>query len=262
MSMVLDEHDDALHRRYAAAREPEVADELLRRHSGLAMSLANRFAGRGEPIEELEQVARVGLWLALTRFDPDRGLRFSTFATPTILGELRRHFRDRSWLVKPPRTLQERHLALEAAIDELEGCLARRATVAELAAFTQLSEEAVVEGLAVGLGRRASASLDAPLDDYNDVALHDAVGGEDAGFTSAETELFAASLLEHLSEPARTAISLRYMANASQREIAFRLGVSQMTVARTIGRALERLRMISARPGFGEAGSLAVPYAN
>ena len=146
---------DVLHERYAADDDPEVEAELLRRHSGLAYAIVNRFAGRGEPIDDLEQIALVGLWLALRRFDPGRGLRFSTFATATVLGELKRHLRDKAWLVRPPRTVQEAYLATRWARDELEHELAREPTVAELASATNLSAAQVLDGLAAVGGRVA-----------------------------------------------------------------------------------------------------------
>jgi len=236
---------DALHERYALQRDPDVEAELLRRHDRLALSVANRFAGRGEAIEDLEQVARLALWRALRRFEPGRGLRFSTFAMPTIAGELKRHFRDRTWLVRPPRSVQERYLAVQAAIDELECDLAHPSTVAELAAATGDSEEEVTEALAAGSARRATISLDARVGDSDDFALHDAIEDDQAraGFAAAESGLFLTAVLDTVPEPGRSALALRYVAKLSQAEIADRLGVSQMTVSRSIDRALERLRM-------------------
>jgi RNA polymerase sigma-B factor len=238
---------DELHARYAANPRSDVESELVRRHIRLAYGLANRFAGRGEPNEDLEQVALAGLLLALRRFDPARGLRFSTFATPTILGELKRHLRDRAWLVKPPRPVQEAYLATRQATDELERDLARLPTVEELAAATNLSSEAVTDGLRAGAGRWASASLDAPVAGHDDIVLHEALADDSEDFTAAENGLFVAALLDAVPEPGRTALTLRYLEDASQREIADRLGVSQMTVSRTIDRALHRLRRVGAR---------------
>jgi RNA polymerase sigma-B factor len=238
---------DELHARYAADPQPDVEAELVHRHSRLAYSLANRFAGRGEPTEDLEQVAMAGLWIALRRFDAGRGLRFSTFATPTILGELKRHLRDRAWLVKPPRPVQEAYLATRQASEELERELTRQPTVEELVAATNLSSQAVTDGLTAGAGRWASASLDAPVAGHDDIVLHEALADESQDFAAAENGLFVAALLGAVQEPARTALTLRYLENASQREIANRLGISQMTVSRTIDRALRQLRRISAR---------------
>jgi len=234
----------ALHARYFVDRSPEVAAELIRRHEGLAGSLACRFAGRGEPVDDLRQVALMGLLLALERFDPGRGLQFSTFAVPTIVGELKRHFRDRAWLVKPPRPLQERYLHVQAVVDDLEQDLGRPPTMAEVGAVLGLQAEDVAEALEVGGVRRAVVSLDAEVGDDASMTFVDAVGDDDPGHASTEDELFVDALLRSLPDAEREVLALSYFGNLPQREVAIRLGKSQMQVSRTKERALERLRSL------------------
>src|SRR5205809_1956758 len=130
---------------YAAARDPALRDELVAAHLGLAEYLARRFANRGEPLDDLVQVASVGLLKAVDRFDPDRGLEFSTYATPTIVGELKRHFRDKGWAVRVPRRVQELHLRLGAVVSTLSQELGRSPTIPEIAHAAKVSEEEVVE---------------------------------------------------------------------------------------------------------------------
>lgn len=233
---------DALHARYFADRSPEIAAELVRRHEGLAGSLACRFAGRGEPVDDLRQVALMALLLALDRFDPGRGLRFSTFAVPTIVGELKRYLRDRAWLVKPPRLLQERYLHVQGAVDYLEQELGRPPTLAEIGAELGLEAEDVAEALEVGGVRRAVVSLDAGVGDDESMTFVDVVGGDDPAQALAEDELFVDALVHSLPEAERDVVVLSYFGNMSQREVGSRLGKSQMQVSRTKERALERLR--------------------
>ena len=233
---------DALHARYFEHRSPDVAAELIRRHEGLAGSLATRFVGRGESVDDLRQVALMGLVLALDRFDPSRGLKFSTFAVPTMLGELKRHFRDRSWLVKPPRPLQERYLQVQSVVDWLTQELGRPATVAEVAAHLGITVEDVVEALEVGGVRRPVVSLDDEVGDDASITFLDVLAKEDWGHTSAEDRLFLDALLRSLPDSEREVLVLFFFGNLSQRDVGLRLGQSQMTVSRTKERALQRLR--------------------
>lgn len=234
-----------LHERYFETLDEQIGFQLVRHHERLALSLANRFRGRGESIEDLEQVARMGILLALRRFDPRRGARFSTFATPTILGELRRHFRDRGWLVRPPRSLQELYLAAHRASDELESQLARTPAASEVAEAIGAAVEEVAAGVAVGECRRAAVSLDASPR-AEDLALHEALGAEDPRFAGADDRLAVAALLRALPEVDRAVLALTYLEALSQREIAERLGLSPMRVSRIKDRALRRLRALGA----------------
>jgi RNA polymerase sigma-B factor len=235
------EEGGTLHAQYAEHHSPEVGAELLRRNERLAFSLAQRFAHRGEPLEDLTQVALLAMASALKTFDPGRGCRFSTYAVPTILGELKRHFRDRAWLVKPPRRLQEVYLRVHSAVDDLEGHLGRAPTVAEVAEHAGLTVEDVVEGLNVAGGRRG-VSLDAPVRSHDDIPLGDALADDDRGMASTEETLLVRQLLGSLRGTEREVLVLSFFGQLSQREIADRLGTTQMTVSRTRERALRRLR--------------------
>src|SRR2546426_1302568 len=135
---------------YGRTREPVLRDELITAHLGLAESLARRFANRGEPLDDLVQVASVGLLKAVDRFDPERGLEFSTYATPTIVGELKRHFRDKGWAVRVPRRVQELHLALSKIVSRLYQEAGRSPTITEIAHAAQVSEEEVLEAIEAG----------------------------------------------------------------------------------------------------------------
>ena len=233
---------DALHERYFDDRSPDVAAELVKRHEGLAGSVATRFAGRGESADDLRQVALTGLVLALNRFDPRRGLKFSTFAVPTMVGELKRHFRDRGWLVKPPRPLQERYLQVQGIVDELTQELGRAATTVEVAAHAGIAAEDVAEALEVGGVRRPVVSLDGEVGDDESITFLDVLGREDSGHASAEDRVFLDAMLRSLPESEREVLVLFFFGNLSQRDVGLRLGQSQMTVSRTKDKALQRLR--------------------
>src|SRR5438477_9850745 len=146
---------------YSRTRDPALREELVGAHLGLAEYLARRFGSRGEPLDDLIQVASVGLLKAVDRFDPERGLEFSTYATPTIVGELKRHFRDKGWAVRVPRRVQELHLRLGKVVSSLSQDLGRSPTIGEIAERAQASEEEVIEAMEAGRAYRF-ASLDAP----------------------------------------------------------------------------------------------------
>jgi len=217
-------------------------DQLVERHRGLAVSLAARFAGRGEDMDDLIQVALMALTNAVDRYDPERGTALTTFATATILGELKRHFRDRSWAVRPPRRIHELYLRVQPAIDELHQELGRSPTIAEVAARTGTTEELVVEALEAGSARSA-ASLDAvggDGDSYSSLAAH--LGRLDTAMVDIENRMAVAPLLERLSPRERQIVVFRFFDGMSQSEIATRVGLSQMHVSRLLTRALEKLR--------------------
>jgi RNA polymerase sigma-B factor len=217
-------------------------DQAIEAWLPLAGHLARRYAGRGEPFDDLNQVAVVGMIKAVDRFDADRGIEFAAFAIPTIVGELKRHFRDRTWSIRVPRRLQELRLLITGANNSLTHTLGRAPTVADIAAHLKVSEEEVLEGLE---GARAynSASLDTPVGDEGSITtLGDTIGGVDDGFELAELRVALGPALAELDEREQKIISLRFYGNLTQTEIAEQIGISQMHVSRLLTKALAKLR--------------------
>lgn len=228
-----------LHRTYAAGRERQVQVRLLERYQGLARSLATRAARPSDELDDLVQVAMLGVLNALERYDPDRGVEFTTFAWATVQGELKRHHRDRGWGVHVPRRLQEAYLRIAAAVDEMSQELGRKPTLTEIADYTDDDEELVIEALEVRWARRP-ASFDAGIGDSRDRGWEPVV--EERGFAAVDEHSFLASLLPRLSDREREVVELRFGENLTQAQIAARVGCSQMHVSRILSRALERLR--------------------
>src|SRR2546421_4282742 len=183
----------ALHRAYLKTRDPVLANRLVEFHCGLAHRLASRFANRGEAPEDLTQVAMLGLVKAIDGFDPDRGLRFSTYATPTILGELKRHFRDRGWAVRLPRRVHDLYLNVQHAIDDLAQELHRSPTLPEIAERVGASVESVVEAIEAG-GLRRYASIDARVGPDDERSLASSLGEVDPDLVSVERDLTLAAV--------------------------------------------------------------------
>ena len=227
---------------FAETRSAATRDELIEAHLGLAEYLARRFSNRGEPLDDLVQVASVGLLKAVDRFDPGRGVEFSTYATHTIVGELKRHFRDKGWAVRAPRRMQELYLRLGKIVSTLSQELGRSPTIPELANEAQVSEEEVLEALEAGQAYRF-ASLDAPSpgdDDGDSMSSH--LGAEDSGMIDAEHRVALSPLLAQLPQREQTILHLRFFEGMTQSEIASRLGISQMHVSRLLARSLAQLR--------------------
>lgn len=217
-------------------------DGIVERCLPLADHIARRFDGRGEPRDDLVQVARVGLVNAVIRFDVNTGSDFVSFAVPTIMGEVRRHFRDNSWSVKVPRRLKELHLRLGAATGELSQRLGRAPTATELAAELEMDREEVVEGLVAGSSYN-SLSIDAAGGGDEDApAIADTLGDVDTALDQIENREALRPLLESLPERERVVVVLRFFESLTQTQIAERVGVSQMHVSRLLARALGRLR--------------------
>jgi len=231
---------------FARTRDPLLRTTLIESHLRIAAYLARRYTDRGEPYEDLFQVASVALIGAVDRYEPDRGVSFATFATQTILGELKRHFRDRGWAVKAPRRIQELYLALNHAVSTLSQQLGRAPTVTELAREVGASEDDVLEAMEAARGYRSS-SIDSASSTGEAVA--DQLGDEDRAFDQLEQELTIASLLDGLSERARLIIHLRFYEGLTQSEIATRLGLSQMQISRLLTQALSELRSQAVTPG-------------
>ena len=241
------ERDDALLRRYHHARDPRDRDALVQRWLPLARQLASRYHRGSEPFDDLIQVASIGLIKAIDGFDPARGIAFSSYAVPTILGELRRHFRDRTWSIRVPRRFQELALAIEIATRNLTSELGRAPTVPELGAVVDASEEDVLEALNVLSSAYRPLSLEKPAgdDDAQGATVGELLGFDDDGFSNAEHRATLAALLPTLSERDREVLRLRFEEDLTQTEIAERIGVSQMQISRILRRSLARLRLAS-----------------
>ncbi len=220
-----------------------VRDTLIELNLPLVRYAAARFRSRNEPMEDIVQVGTIGLIKAIDRFDCERGVEFPTFAMPTVVGEIKRFFRDTSWSVRVPRRLQELRLALTKASDELSQTLDRSPTVPELATCLGVSEEDVVDGLAVGNAYTAS-SLDTPAteDDGSEGSLADRLGYEDSALEGVEYRESLKPLLAGLPARERQIIMLRFFGNMTQSQIGERVGISQMHVSRLLTRTLTRLR--------------------
>jgi RNA polymerase sigma-B factor len=210
----------------------------------LARRLAARYAGGAEPFDDLVQVASVGLVKAIDRFDPERGTAFSTFAVPTILGELKRHFRDRGWSVHVPRDVQERILKVERSLAELPARLGRPPTVQDIAKRIEATDEEVLEAMHAAQGHHA-VSLDAAstLADGDEPApLGERIGKEDLSFETVEYGAAIQPVLAEISERDRKVLHFRFVEDMTQSEIAERVGVSQMHVSRILRATIEKLR--------------------
>ena len=226
------------------ASSPEYAElrnQLVRMHLPLVEHLARRFRNRGEPLDDLTQVATIGLIKSVDRFDPERGVEFSTYATPTVVGEIKRHFRDKGWAVRVPRRLQELRLALTTATAELSQQHGRSPTVHELAEKLAISEEEVLEGLE-SANAYSTLSLDVPDTDDESPAVADTLGSEDEALEGVEYRESLKPLLEDLPPREKRILLLRFFANMTQSQIAQEVGISQMHVSRLLARTLAQLR--------------------
>ncbi|MCX2183474.1 RNA polymerase sigma factor SigF [Streptomyces sp. SKN60] len=216
-------------------------DRLVRMHLPLVEHLARRFRNRGEPLDDLTQVATIGLIKSVDRFDPDRGVEFSTYATPTVVGEIKRHFRDKGWAVRVPRRLQELRLSLTTATAELSQQHGRSPTVHELAERLGISEEEVLEGLE-SANAYSTLSLDVPDTDDESPAVADTLGAEDEALEGVEYRESLKPLLEDLPPREKRILLLRFFGNMTQSQIAQEVGISQMHVSRLLARTLAQLR--------------------
>ena len=238
--------DRRLLARYHREGDPAARDEVVARFLPLARQLARRYQRGREPLDDLVQVASVGLVKAVDRFDPDRGTAFSSYAVPTILGELKRYFRDAGWAVHVPRGMQERVLDVNAAVARLARQLGRSPTPAEVSEALGIPAEEVLEALEAAVAYEA-ISLDAPrsADEGDGTHYGEALGGEDERFELIELGAAIGPTLKALPERDRLILHLRFVEDLTQSEIAARIGVSQMHVSRLIRRALTRLRTVA-----------------
>jgi RNA polymerase sigma-B factor len=233
----------ALWARFVKDRDQATREELVRRYLPFAKNLALRYRGASESFDDLLQVASLGLVNAIDRFDPDRGAPFTAFASPTILGELKRHFRDRVWTVRVPRGLHDRMAEVEKAISELTVELQRSPSVGEIAERLEVEPTDVLEVLEANHNRRP-LSLDRPVggEDSEESPAAEWVGDEDAGYELVEDKLALEGALPHLDERERLVLQLRFVEDLTQSQIAERIGHSQMHVSRILRRTLERIR--------------------
>lgn len=235
-----DEEEERLgrFREFRRTHDRALRNRLIEENLPLARSLARRFANRNEPLDDLEQVAMLGMLKAVERFDPDRGIPFGAFAVPTVLGELRRHFRDRGWMVRVPRRVQDLHLRIGSVVSELSHELGRSPTPREIADAAGVRAEEVLEALDAG-NRYRPASLD----------LGESSGGDAARLSQVDPELLSVEdratllrLLQRLPERERRVLYMRFFDDLTQAEIADEIGVSQMHVSRMLTRSLDALQ--------------------
>jgi RNA polymerase sigma-B factor len=230
-----------LFQRFAASGNPALREELVGIHLPLVEYLARRFRNRGEPLEDLIQVGTIGLLKAIDRFDLEREVEFSTYATPTIVGELKRHFRDKGWAVRVPRRLQELNLSLTKVVAQLSQEIGRSPTVREIAVRMHLSEDEVLEGLDTS-NAYAVVSLDAPAGGEDTPSVSEHIGVEDETLETLEYRAALGPIISELPERERRILYLRFFRGMTQSQIADRLGISQMHVSRLLNRTLVMLR--------------------
>ncbi len=240
----------ALFQRWHNLGDRHARDELVERHLPLARKLARRYVPSSEPYEDLAQVASLGLVKAVERFDPDRGFAFTSFAVPTILGELKRYFRDSGWSLHVDRSAQERARRIIDAQQHISSDTGRSPTVPELAQYLELTDEEVLDGLQTAEAYD-TVSLDAPLqgDPEGPASRLDTLGEEDARLSriDAQATIFAAA--RFLNPREREILFLRFGEDLTQTEIAARVGISQMQVSRLLRRAVQRLNELTAERG-------------
>ncbi len=241
--------DRELFVRYHRDGDARARDQLVERFLPLARQLARRYQRAGEPLDDLLQVASLGLIKAIDRFDPDREIAFSSYAVPTILGEIKRYFRDRTWAVRVPRDLQELTLKVDRAVGELSEELRRQPSVGEIATAVGAEQEDVLEALQAGGAYRA-VSFDAPRSgsDEDVATLGDSVGIDEHGFDRAEERATLAQLMSTVTPREREVLRMRFEQDMTQAEIGAVIGVSQMQVSRVIRQAIARLRAAADAP--------------
>ncbi|MFE9789144.1 RNA polymerase sigma factor SigF [Nocardia salmonicida] len=247
-------YDDvsALFERLAATEPGSVAhvvarDALINRCIPLADHIARKFSGRGEPFDDLSQVARVGLVHAVDRFDLSRGSNFLSFAVPTIMGEVRRYFRDNTWAMRVPRRVKETHLRIGAAVDQLSQRLGRSPTAKEIAAELDVDPDEVTQAVIAGNAYQPTSIDAASIGRDSDASLLDTLGEEESQFDRVEEYIAVRPLLAGLPERERRILTMRFFESMTQTQIASQLGISQMHVSRILAKTLARLRELSER---------------
>ncbi|HKA03779.1 MAG TPA: SigB/SigF/SigG family RNA polymerase sigma factor [Acidimicrobiales bacterium] len=247
-------HDDSVLERFRDYRrhgERSIRNSLVEEHRWIALRCARRFEGRGEPLDDLIQVAQLGVLKAVERFDPDHGAAFPSFAMPTVMGELRRHFRDRTWSVGVPRRLKELHVSLGRAVERLNHTLGRQPTVEELATELRVTPDEVLEALDAGAAYRTTA-ITRPDDDTNREPA--VLGEEDSELAHVDSRMAVRRLLGTLGPRERTIVYLRFFGSLTQQEIAERLGMSQVHVSRLLRQCLSQLESALEDESISENG--------
>lgn len=227
--------------RLACAGDERAQETVLEQHLPLVRGLASRYAGRGEPLDDLVQVGSIGLVLALKRFDPDRGVPFRSFAIPTVVGEIRRHFRDRAWALHVPRGLKELSLRLNRAVEQLTSELGRAPTVAELSQAVGAPEDEIVDALDIA-NAYSTRSLFEPQFEDGEESSQEWFGGPDPGYVEVEDAAVVEAGLAALDARSRRIVELRFFDGWTQSEIAAELGISQMHVSRLLRQSLDVMR--------------------
>jgi RNA polymerase sigma-B factor len=233
----------ALLRAYHERGDLAARDRVIEAHLPLVRALARRYAGRSEQLEDLIQVGSIGLIKAIDRFQLDRGVELTTYAIPTIIGEIKRHFRDKGWSVHVPRRLKELSLRLTHLVEQLSGTLGRSPTVAELAKAAGVEEEEVIEALEIGQAYSTMSLSAAPGgDDDTDLDPLGSIGSAEPGFETSEDRALLLPGFRALDPRERRIMHLRFFAGLTQSEIAAEVGISQMHVSRLIRRSLDKMR--------------------
>jgi RNA polymerase sigma-B factor len=234
-------HDRELLRRYHEDGDASAREELVNRHLPLVRSLARRYAGRGESLEDIEQVGAIGLIKAIDRYELSREVALTTYATPNVVGEIKRHFRDKGWAIRVPRALQELNGKMGPTIERLTSKLGRSPSIAEIAAEFETSTEQVLEALEAG-SAYAPLSLSAGPSGDEELDPMETIGTEDAEFDRTDDRTSLEPALAALPEREREILRMRFEDGLTQTQIADRVGISQMHVSRLIRRSLERMR--------------------
>lgn len=230
-----------------ADRQDDLRQELINRCIPLADHIARKFSGRGEPFDDLTQVARVGLVHAVDRFDVSRGSNFLSFAVPTIMGEVRRYFRDNTWAMRVPRRVKETHLRIGAAIDSLSQSLGRSPTAKEIAAELEIHPDEVTQAVIAGNAYQPSSIDAVSVGRDTEASLLDTLGEEESQFDRVEEYVAIRPLLAGLPDRERRILTMRFFESMTQTQIAQRMGISQMHVSRILAKTLARLREQTAR---------------
>jgi RNA polymerase sigma-B factor len=241
MSLVMDTNVEALLVAYHRDGDQNAREQALVELMPLVRALASRYAGRGEPLEDLVQVGSIGLIKAVDRFDVNRGVDFASYAVPTIVGEIRRHFRDKAWAMHVPRRLKELSLRLSRTLDQLTTELGRSPTITELAAAAGVDEEDAIDALD-SMNAYSTRSLHTPFDDTSDDSLSEKLGADELGYAEVEDGTIVAAGLDALDERERQIVELRFFHELTQSQIASEIGISQMHVSRLLRRALATMR--------------------